>query len=66
MWLKTQFYVQISVIYQDIEKLHLVTHVMDIHKAWEFSRTSEIKGVFGNLRTFIRRESCFRIKKRMS
>ncbi len=42
-------------IYQGIETLHPVTHLVDIHKAWEFSNTSEIEGIFGNLRTFIRR-----------
>ncbi len=42
-------------IYQGIEKLYPVRHVVDIHKSWEFGRTSEIEGVFGNLRTFIRR-----------
>ena len=42
-------------IYQGIEKLYPVSHIVDIHKAWEFGRTSEIEGMFGNLRTFIRR-----------
>lgn len=42
-------------IYQGIEKLYPITHIVDIHKAWEFSKTSEIEGMFGNLRTFIRR-----------
>ena len=42
-------------IYHGIEKLFPVTHIVDIHKNWEFGKTSEIKGVFGNLRTFIRR-----------
>lgn len=42
-------------IYQGIEKLYPVTHVVDIHKSWEFGKTSEIEGMFGNLRTFVRR-----------
>lgn len=42
-------------IYEGIEKLYPVTHVVDIHKSWEFGKTSEIEGMFGNLRTFIRR-----------
>lgn len=42
-------------IYDGIEKLYPVKHIVDIHKAWEYSQTSEIEGAFGNLRTFIRR-----------
>lgn len=42
-------------IYQGIERLYPVIHIVDIHKAWEFGKTSEIEGIFGNLRTFIRR-----------
>lgn len=42
-------------IYDGIEKLYPVRHVVDVHKAWEYSQTSEIEGVFGNLRTFVRR-----------
>ena len=42
-------------IYAGIHKHHPVTHKVDIHKAWEYSNTSEIEGIFGNLRTFIRR-----------
>jgi transposase-like protein len=42
-------------IYHGIESYCLVKHRVDIHKAWEYSATSEIEGVFGNLRTFIRR-----------
>jgi len=44
-----------SLIYYGIEKFHQVKHVVDIHKVWEFGETSEIEGIFGNLRTFIRR-----------
>lgn len=42
-------------IYQGIEKWWQVKHKRDIHSQWEFSLTSEIEGMFGNLRTFIRR-----------
>lgn len=42
-------------IYRGIERWWPVTHETDIHKKWEFGKTSEIEGTFGNLRTFIRR-----------
>lgn len=42
-------------IYRNIHKWWPVTHQRDIHKRWEFELTSEIEGMFGNLRTFIRR-----------
>ena len=42
-------------IYQGIERWWPVMHRRDIHKKWEFELTSEIEGLFGNLRTFIRR-----------
>lgn len=42
-------------IYDRIEMLYPVKHIADTHKAWEYSKTSEIEGMFGNLRTFIRR-----------
>lgn len=42
-------------IYEGIEKHFPVTHKIDIHKAWEYSLTSEIEGLIGNLKTFIRR-----------
>lgn len=42
-------------IYRDIDAWWPVTHKTDIHKKWEFELTSEIEGMFGNLRTFIRR-----------
>lgn len=44
-----------SPIYHYIDQYYPVRHRVDIHKAWEYSQTSEIEGVFGNLRTFIRR-----------
>lgn len=42
-------------IYHGIDSWWPVTHKTDIHKKWEFELTSEIEGMFGNLRTFIRR-----------
>jgi transposase-like protein len=44
-----------ALIYKGIEKWWPVSHVTDIHKRWEFGKTSEIEGMFGNLRTFLRR-----------
>jgi len=44
-----------SAIYRSIHKWWPVRHQQDIHKKWEFELTSEIEGLFGNLRTFIRR-----------
>lgn len=44
-----------SVIYKGIEKYFPVSHTFDTHKKFEFSNTSEIEGIFGVLRTFIRR-----------
>ncbi len=44
-----------SAIYQGIEKQFPVKHTFDIHKNFEFTNTSEIEGMFGVLRTFIRR-----------
>lgn len=42
-------------IYKQIEQWWPVDHRVDIHKKFEFGLTSEIEGMFGNLRTFIRR-----------
>lgn len=42
-------------IYKQIEQWWPVDHRIDIHKKFEFGLTSEIEGMFGNLRTFIRR-----------
>ena len=44
-----------AAIYKTIDHWWPVLHERDIHARWEFSRTSEIEGTFGNLRTFIRR-----------
>lgn len=42
-------------IYLGIDQHWPVTHKRDIHKKFEFELTSEIEGMFGVLRTFIRR-----------
>ena len=42
--------------YKGIDKFWPVAHRKDIHKKWEFELTSEIEGLFGNLRTYIRRK----------
>jgi len=42
-------------IYRGINNWWQVRHKKDIHRKWEFGLTSEIEGMFGNLRTFIRR-----------
>ena len=43
-------------IYRGINNWWQVVHKRDIHRKWEFGLTSEIEeGMFGNLRTFIRR-----------
>ncbi len=44
-----------SSIYKTIDQWWQVKHKVDIHKKFEFGLTSEIEGMFGNLRTFIRR-----------
>lgn len=52
---KTTLQTDGSGIYQGIDQWWQVRHKKDIHKKWEFELTSEIEGMFGNLRTFIRR-----------
>ena len=42
-------------MYKGIDQWWQVKHRVDIHKKFEFGLTSEIEGMFGNLRTFIRR-----------
>lgn len=44
-----------AIIYQGIEKHFPVTHYSEQHVKFEFKNTSEIEGMFGVLRTFIRR-----------
>ncbi len=42
--------------YKGIGKLWPVHHQWEVHSRWEFALTSEIEGLFGNLRTYIRRK----------
>ena len=44
-----------SPLYPRICRMFLCIHKRDIHAKFEFHLTSEIEGLFGNLRTFIRR-----------
>ena len=44
-----------GLIYKGIGKWWPVEHSRDIHAKFEFSHTSEIEGIFGNYRTFVRR-----------
>ena len=44
-----------ATIYKGIDNYFPVMHTVDIHKKFEFTNTSEIEGMFGVLRTFIRR-----------
>lgn len=52
---KTRLQTDGSRIYKSITQWWQVQHRVDIHKRFEFGLTSEIEGLFGNLRTFIRR-----------
>lgn len=52
---RTQLRTDGSGIYSGIGKWWPVKHKKDIHRRFEFGLTSEIEGMFGNLRTFIRR-----------
>lgn len=52
---KTKLQTDGSGIYRNINQWWQVTHRKDIHRKWQFGLTSEIEGLFGNLRTFIRR-----------
>jgi len=51
----SDFYTDGAAIYKGIENWWPVKHQRDIHKKFEFGKTSEIEGMFGCLRTFIRR-----------
>jgi transposase-like protein len=44
-----------AAIYKGIDKWWPVEHSRDLHKKFEFAHTSEIEGIFGNYRTFVRR-----------
>jgi hypothetical protein len=52
---KSQLQTDGAGIYRGIENWWQVRHKKDIHSKWEFGLTSEIEGMFGVLRTFIRR-----------
>ena len=52
---RSRLYTDGAGIYKSIDKWWPVKHQVDIHKKFEFGKTSEIEGTFGNLRTFIRR-----------
>ena len=52
---KSQLQTDGAGIYKKINKWWQVKHKVDIHKKFEFGLTSEIEGMFGNLKTFIRR-----------
>lgn len=52
---KTRLQTDGGSIYKQIDQWWQVDHRVDIHKKFEFGLTSEIEGMFGNLRTFIRR-----------
>jgi transposase-like protein len=44
-----------AAIYRGIEKWYPIGHRREIHSKFEFAITSEIEGLWGNLKTFIRR-----------
>jgi transposase-like protein len=44
-----------SSIYKGVDKCWPVTHKVDIHKKFQFGLTSQIEGMFGVIRTFLRR-----------
>lgn len=44
-----------SGIYQGIDRWWPVQHTSDVHRKFEFTHTSEVEGLIGNYRTFVRR-----------
>lgn len=52
---RSRLYTDGAAIYRGIERWWPVRHERELHAKWEFSKTSEIEGLFGNFRTFIRR-----------
>lgn len=52
---KTKLQTDGSGIYKGVEQWWQVKHKVDIHRKFQFGLTSEIEGMFGVLRTFIRR-----------
>lgn len=52
----TKLWTDGAAIYKGIERYWpLKEHHRDLHCKWEFGKTSEIEGIFGNYRTFVRR-----------
>lgn len=52
---KTKLHTDGAGIYKGIDQWWPVKHKREIHKRWEFELTSEIEGIIGVLKTFIRR-----------
>ena len=52
---KSKLFTDGAGIYRGIQKRYPVGHQHEIHKKFEFALTSEIEGLWGNLKTFIRR-----------
>lgn len=52
---ETKLHTDGASIYKKIDSWWPVIHTRDIHSKFEFKNTSEIEGMFGVLRTFIRR-----------
>ena len=52
---ETLLYTDGSTIYKGLQKHYPITHFSENHVKFEFTNTSEIEGMFGVLRTFIRR-----------
>jgi len=52
---QSRVYTDGAAIYRGIGRWWPVKHRSELHAKWEFSKTSEIEGLFGNFRTFIRR-----------
>lgn len=52
---RSRLYTDGAMIYKGINRWWPVQQKRDIHRKFEFTHTSEIEGIFGNLRTFIRR-----------
>ncbi len=53
-------------VYRGINKWWPVDHEYDVHSKWEFSRTSEIEGLFGCFKTFVRRVYHHTTKKKLA
>ena len=52
---RSKFQTDGAAIYKNGKKYWMLRHKVDIHKKFEFGLTSEIEGMFGNMRTSIRR-----------